>query len=127
SRRGRRRRGRGAAEARGPAEAGGAAGAGGGGKAAVRAATATAAAAGRPASADAVPAHLWAALRSWRTGEAKRRRVPAFHILSDRVLLAVAAARPRDEEGLLAISGIGPTIVRKYGDTLLRLVGGDAP
>jgi DNA topoisomerase-3 len=85
------------------------------------------AAAGRPASADAVPAQLWAALRAWRTGEAKRRRVPAFHILSDRVLLAVAAERPRDEEGLLAISGIGPTIVRKYGDTLLRLVAGDAP
>jgi DNA topoisomerase-3 len=84
-------------------------------------------AAGRPASADAIPAQLWASLRAWRTGEAKRRRVPAFHILSDRVLLAVAAERPRDEEGLLAISGIGPTIVRKYGDTLLRLVAGDAP
>ena len=84
-------------------------------------------AAARPVSADAIPAHLWAALRAWRTAEAKRRRVPAFHILSDRVLLAVAAERPRDEEGLLAISGIGPTIVRKYGDTLLRLVGGEEP
>jgi DNA topoisomerase III len=83
------------------------------------------AAAARPASADAVPAHLWAALRAWRTAEAKRRRVPAFHILTDRVLIAVAAERPRDEEGLLAISGIGPTIVRKYGDTLLRMVGGE--
>ena len=61
---------------------------------------------------------VWAA-------EAKRRRVPAFRILSDRVLIAVAAERPRDEEGLLAISGIGPTIVSKYGDALLRLVGGE--
>jgi DNA topoisomerase-3 len=85
------------------------------------------AAAARPASADAVPAHLWAALRAWRTTEAKRRRVPAFHILTDRVLIAVAAERPRDEEGLLAISGIGPTIVRKYGDALLSLVGGEEP
>jgi DNA topoisomerase-3 len=87
------------------------------------------AAAGRPAKgpapADAVPAQLWAALRAWRTAEAKRRRVPAFHILSDRVLMAVAAERPGDEEALLAISGIGPKIVRKYGETLLRLVAGD--
>jgi DNA topoisomerase III len=83
------------------------------------------AAAARPASADAVPAHLWVALRAWRSAEAKRRRVPAFRILSDRVLIAVAAERPRDEEGLLAISGIGPTIVSKYGDALLRLVGGE--
>jgi DNA topoisomerase-3 len=113
------------------ATARGAAGSGSGATTAASAASggiaARPAAAGRPATADAVPAHLWAALRAWRTGEAKRRRVPAFHILSDRVLLAVAAERPRDEEGLLAISGIGPTIVRKYGDTLLRLVAGDAP
>ncbi len=75
-----------------------------------------------PASADAVPAHLWAALRAWRTSEAKRRRVPAFRILTDRALIAVAADRPRDESDLLAIPGIGPTIVQKYGAELLRLV-----
>jgi DNA topoisomerase III len=83
------------------------------------------AAAARPGSADAVPAHLWTALRAWRSGEAKRRRVPAFRILSDRVLIAVALEQPRDEEGLLAISGIGPTIVSKFGDALLRIVGGE--
>jgi DNA topoisomerase-3 len=65
------------------------------------------------------------ALRAWRSAEAKRRRVPAFRILSDRVLIAVALERPRDEEGLLAISGIGPTIVSKFGDALLRLVAGE--
>jgi DNA topoisomerase III len=81
----------------------------------------------RPASADAIPAHLWVALRAWRTAEARRRRVPPFHILSDRVLVALAAERPRDEEGLLAIKGIGPTIVRRYGETLLRLVAGETP
>jgi DNA topoisomerase-3 len=80
-----------------------------------------------PAAADAVPAHLWAALRAWRTAEAKRRRVPAFHILTDRVLMAVAAERPGDEESLLAIRGIGPKIVGKYGETLLRLVAGETP
>ncbi len=81
----------------------------------------------RPAAADAIPAHLWAALRTWRAAEAKRRRVPAFRILTDRVLVGLASECPHDEEGLLAIAGIGPTIVRKYGDALLRLVAGEAP
>jgi DNA topoisomerase-3 len=80
----------------------------------------------RPAAADAIPAHLWAALRTWRAAEAKRRRVPAFRILTDRVLVGLASECPHDEEGLLAIAGIGPTIVRKYGDALLRLVAGEA-
>jgi DNA topoisomerase-3 len=81
----------------------------------------------RPGAADAIPAHLWAALRTWRAAEAKRRRVPAFRILTDRALVALAGECPRDEEGLLAIAGIGPTIVRKYGDALLRLVAGGVP
>jgi DNA topoisomerase-3 len=77
----------------------------------------------RPAAADAVPAELVAALKAWRAGEAKRRRIPAFRVMTDRALTALAAARPQDEEGLLAISGIGPTIVSKYGDALIDLVG----
>jgi DNA topoisomerase-3 len=81
----------------------------------------------RPAAADAIPAHLWAALRTWRAAEAKRRRIPAFRILTDRALVALAGDRPSDEAGLLAISGIGPTIVRKYGEALLRLVAGESP
>ena len=81
----------------------------------------------RPAAADAIPAHLWNALRTWRAAEAKRRRIPAFRILTDRALVALAGDRPSDEAGLLAVSGIGPTIVRKYGEALLRLVAGDSP
>jgi DNA topoisomerase-3 len=102
------------------------AGGGDGGPGAARPVSAARRPAG-PAAADAVPAHLWAALRAWRTSEAKRRRVPAFHILSDRVLMAVAAECPGDEESLLAIRGIGPKIVDRYGETLLRLVAGEAP
>src|SRR5207248_5476478 len=34
-------------------------------------------------------------LRAWRLGVAKREGVPAFRIMSDRVLIAIAHARPR--------------------------------
>ena len=55
------------------------------------------------------------ALKAWRRAEAQRRRVPAFRILTDRALHALASVRPEDEKGLLEISGVGPTIVSKYG------------
>jgi DNA topoisomerase-3 len=48
--------------------------------------------------------------------------VPAFRILTDRTLNALAAARPGDEVGLLNIPGIGPTIVQKYGREILGIL-----
>ena len=62
------------------------------------------------------------ALKTWRRTEAKRRGVPAFRILTDRTLVALAAARPGDEEGLLAVPGIGPGIASKYGQEILSLL-----
>jgi DNA topoisomerase-3 len=62
------------------------------------------------------------ALKAWRLGVAKRRRMPAFKVLNDRTLEALAAALPGDEEQLLAVKGIGPTLVRKYGTDLLDVV-----
>ncbi|HEY8019819.1 MAG TPA: HRDC domain-containing protein, partial [Thermoanaerobaculia bacterium] len=67
-------------------------------------------------------AALVAALKTWRLGEARRSRLPAFRILTDRTLLGLAAARPSGEAGLLAVTGIGPTLVRKYGEQLLDIV-----
>ncbi|MDX2000539.1 MAG: ATP-dependent DNA helicase RecQ [Thermoanaerobaculia bacterium] len=67
---------------------------------------------------------LVAALKDWRLAQARRRRVPAFHILSNRTLLAIAAERPRDEDELLAIRGMGPTLVKKLGEDLLKIVRG---
>ena len=55
-------------------------------------------------------------------GEARRRGVPAFRILSNRDLRAVASARPRDEEELLTVRGMGPKRVGDYGETILEIV-----
>ncbi|HEX6902024.1 MAG TPA: DNA topoisomerase 3 [Thermoanaerobaculia bacterium] len=63
------------------------------------------------------------ALKEWRRQEANRRHIPAFRILTDRAVTALAATRPRDEADLLNVPGIGPTIVQKYGREILGIVG----
>ena len=65
---------------------------------------------------------LFEALRAWRLNEAKRAGVPAFRIMSDRTLLAVAAETPVDEGALLRVAGIGPGLSRRYGAALLGIV-----
>jgi len=67
------------------------------------------------------PAALVDALKLWRTQEAKRRRCPAFRILTDRALLGIASDVPRDEASLLAVKGMGPTLVKKYGQAILAI------
>ena len=63
-------------------------------------------------------------LRDWRLGVAKARRIPAFRILTDRTLQAIAAARPRSMADLAAVGGIGPKLADKYGSQILAVVGG---
>ncbi|HTQ80284.1 MAG TPA: RecQ family ATP-dependent DNA helicase, partial [Thermoanaerobaculia bacterium] len=81
---------------------------------------------GPAAAPDLVSPALVASLKAWRLAEAKKRRVPAFRILTDRALFALATAQPADEAGLLAVPGVGPTLVRKYGDAMLRILRGEA-
>jgi superfamily II DNA helicase RecQ len=70
---------------------------------------------------------LFERLRAWRLEEARRRRVPAFRILTDRTLSAICRARPSDEEELLDVAGIGPTTVRKHGRKILTVVNAAPP
>jgi len=63
-----------------------------------------------------------AALKAWRLAEARKKGVPAFRILTDKALVAVAAGRPRSNAELLAISGIGLATVEKYGPEIFRIL-----
>jgi superfamily II DNA helicase RecQ len=63
-----------------------------------------------------------AALRAWRTGLAKRQGVPAFRIMSDRVLLGIAQNQPQSARELLAIPGIGIASVEKYGAQIYKIL-----
>jgi len=62
------------------------------------------------------------ALRAWRAGAARAAGVPAHVLLHDATLAALAAARPRTPEQLLAVPGLGPVKVARYGTVLLDLV-----
>jgi superfamily II DNA helicase RecQ len=68
------------------------------------------------------PSDLEQALRTWRLVEAKRRGVPAFRILTDATLQAIAEARPSTASELLAVPGIGLKSVQDYGAAIFRLV-----
>ncbi len=65
-------------------------------------------------------------LRAWRLERAREREVPAYVIFTDATMEALAETLPRDTDGLLAISGIGPDKVERYGDALLELLGESA-
>ena len=67
---------------------------------------------------------LAARLKEWRTSEAKRLRVPAYCIMHDRALAAVALARPANPRQLLKIDGIGQAKVEKFGSAILGLCCG---
>jgi superfamily II DNA helicase RecQ len=73
-----------------------------------------------PAAATADP-DLVARLKKWRLSEARREGVPAFRVLHDRTLLAIAAARPQDEDALLGVPGMGPALLKRYGGQILGL------
>ena len=60
-------------------------------------------------------------LREWRTAEARRLGVPAFTVLHDRTLNALAAARPSTPHQLLAVEGMGPSKIGRFGEAILKL------
>jgi RecQ family ATP-dependent DNA helicase len=66
---------------------------------------------------------LEAALRAWRTAQAKRQGVPPFRIMPDRVLLEIVENEPRSAADLLAIPGMGIASVQKYGAQIYKIVG----
>jgi DNA helicase-2/ATP-dependent DNA helicase PcrA len=65
---------------------------------------------------------LFEELRRWRSAQAKAANVPAFVIFDDKTLTEVATRRPQDRAGLLAVPGIGPVKLERYGDDLLAVV-----
>ena len=61
-------------------------------------------------------------LKEWRRTVAKKQGVPAFRIMSDRVLLAIAEDDPRNASELLAIPGMGIKLVERYGAQIYRIL-----
>lgn len=65
---------------------------------------------------------LFEALRRTRMAVAKARGVPAYVVLHDATLLAIARMRPRTVEELAEVPGFGEAKLRQLGEVILRTV-----
>ncbi len=61
-------------------------------------------------------------IREWRLAQARRLGIPAFRILSDRVLNAICEHQPIDKSDLIEISGVSQKTCDQYGDTILAML-----
>ncbi|HEY6867422.1 MAG TPA: HRDC domain-containing protein, partial [Candidatus Eisenbacteria bacterium] len=77
------------------------------------------AAAGLAAELADADAELFARLRAVRKRLADAEGVPAYIVFSDAVLRQMALHRPRTRLALLALSGVGPVKLERYGEAFL--------
>jgi DNA helicase-2/ATP-dependent DNA helicase PcrA len=68
-------------------------------------------------------AALFGALVEWRRNLSRAVGSPAYVVFNNETLAAIATARPRTRRALLALPGVGPVKVERYGDAVLALVG----
>lgn len=61
------------------------------------------------------------ALRALRLAAARRRNMPAFRVLTDAALHALAAARPSSLDEMRQVRGVGPKFVEQYGRDFLAV------
>ena len=66
---------------------------------------------------------LFQSLRELPKSIADQQRVPAYIVFSDKTLRAMAEGRPSTPEELLAVSGVGPLKLERYGEAFLEAMG----
>ena len=69
---------------------------------------------------------LYGALAAWRRDRSRSEAVPPFHVFGNRVLAAIADARPRSRDELAEIAGVGPRKLERYADEVLEVVASTA-
>jgi len=66
-------------------------------------------------------------LRQWRSTVAAAQGVPAYVVFTDATMIALAERKPTTDAQLVAIAGIGPHKLSRYGMAVLKLVAGAQP
>ena len=61
-------------------------------------------------------------LKAWRLTQARKKNIPAFRILTDKVLHAICEKRPLSITDLLEISSINRKAIVQYGADIIRIV-----
>ena len=67
---------------------------------------------------------LVAALKAWRTDQARQQAVPPYVVFHDRTLLELASRRPASLAELAEVGGIGAAKLERYGTALLAVLAG---
>jgi ATP-dependent DNA helicase RecQ len=70
---------------------------------------------------------LFERLRAWRRETSVAAGVPAYVVANDRTLAALAVARPATPGQLLAVPGVGPAFVERFGAAAMALIRGETP
>ncbi|MEL7975748.1 ATP-dependent DNA helicase UvrD2 [Isoptericola sp. F-RaC21] len=65
---------------------------------------------------------LFDALREWRLSVARETDKPAFTVLGDATLAAIAELKPTSVAQLARVNGVGPAKIDRYGQTILAIV-----
>lgn len=86
--------------------------------------SAAAAKASLPAMGSPLDSALYEKLKGWRLAKSRSEGIPAFRILTDRVLGGLVAARPTSLDDLLHVSGFGVKLRERYGRELLDMISG---
>jgi len=68
---------------------------------------------------------LFEQLRAWRMERARAGNVPPYVVFHDRTLEAMVRIKPSTNEELLAVPGVGPAKVERYGAEVLRMLTGE--
>lgn len=78
-------------------------------------------------AADPTPeqAALFGRLKKLRNELAREANLPAYCVFGDKTLIALARAHPASEDAMLAVSGVGPAKLAKYGAAFLRVLRGE--
>ena len=75
---------------------------------------------------DADP-EVFEALRTWRAEVARVTSKPAYTVLHDTTLVAIATAKPRDLRQLAVLRGVGASKLEAYGADVLAVIRGEEP
>lgn len=61
-------------------------------------------------------------LKEWRKSVATKAHIPLYMVLHDTTLKELATRRPKSKRALMAIKGMGPMKLEKYGTELLNIL-----
>ena len=69
---------------------------------------------------------LYSTLERWRADVAREMGVAHYVVVSNAVLRAICASRPKSRSELTRIKGVGPRTLTKFGDDLIRIAGSES-